>query len=99
MPLYDYFCSDCGAFREMVRMADCALDQPCPSCGSQAQRMLSAPFFADSGDTADAPAQRATRLVAPHVRLRLPSLARLPAEARGPPRAGHVVFGITVIGW
>ena len=44
MPLYDYFCSDCGAFREMVRMADCALDQPCPSCGSQAQRMLSAPM-------------------------------------------------------
>jgi hypothetical protein len=45
-------------FREMVRMADCALDQPCPSCGSQAQRMLSAPFFADSGDTTDTPAQR-----------------------------------------
>ena len=44
MPLYDYFCSDCGSFREMIRMADCALDQPCPSCGSQAQRMLSAPM-------------------------------------------------------
>lgn len=51
MPLYDYFCSDCGAFREMIRMADSALDQPCPSCGAQAQRMLSTPFFADSGDT------------------------------------------------
>ena len=44
MPLYDYFCSDCGSFREMIRIADCALDQPCPSCGSQAQRMLSAPM-------------------------------------------------------
>ena len=58
MPLYDYFCSDCGSFREMIRIADCALDQPCPSCGAQAQRMLSTPFFADSGDTADAPALR-----------------------------------------
>jgi putative FmdB family regulatory protein len=58
MPLYDYFCSDCGSFREMIRIADCALDRPCPSCGRHAQRVLSAPFFADSGDTADAPAQR-----------------------------------------
>jgi hypothetical protein len=42
----------------MIRMADCALDQPCPSCGAQAQRVLSTPFFAYSGGAADAAAQR-----------------------------------------
>ena len=87
MPLYDYFCSDCGAFREMVRMTDSALDQPCPSCGTQAQRMLSAPFFVDRGDTADAPAQRAQGAAGSwraHVRLWLPSLSdfRRPAHVR-----------------
>ena len=93
MPLYDYFCSDCGAFREMVRMADCALDQPCPSCGAQAQRMLSAPFFADRGDTADAPAQRAQ---APPARgatcaASVAVIERLPAE-HGPAHVRATFF-------
>lgn len=58
MPVYDYFCIDCGAFREMARMADWALDQPCPHCAAPAKRLLTTPFFADRGDTADAPPQR-----------------------------------------
>lgn len=54
MPLYDYFCGDCGSFRKMVRMADSAADQPCPRCSSPARRVLVTPFLAGRSDTADA---------------------------------------------
>ena len=58
MVFYEYLCHTHGAFNIMHRLGKAPSQAPCPSCGSQAQRMLSAPFFADRGDTADAPAQR-----------------------------------------
>jgi putative FmdB family regulatory protein len=58
MPLYDYFCADCGGFRKMVRMADSAHAQPCPRCAVPAQRILVSPFLAGRGDSGDAPGPR-----------------------------------------
>ncbi len=58
MPLYDYFCADCGGFRKMVRMADSALAQPCPRCATPVQRILVTPFLAGRGDGGDAPGPR-----------------------------------------
>ncbi len=58
MPLYDYFCADCGGFRKMVRMADSDQAQPCPGCAAPAQRILVTPFLAGRGDADHAPGPR-----------------------------------------
>lgn len=45
MPLYDYVCDACGAFRDWRPMArsDEAVD--CPSCGKASPRSVSMPFL------------------------------------------------------
>lgn len=45
MPLYDYRCERCGAFRAFRPMAESNRLQGCPHCGSLCERSLSAPFL------------------------------------------------------
>ncbi|MGB7975655.1 MAG: zinc ribbon domain-containing protein [Roseiarcus sp.] len=44
MVFYEYLCHADGAFNIMRRLGKAPSNAPCPSCGSQAQRMLSAPM-------------------------------------------------------
>ncbi|MBP8301472.1 MAG: zinc ribbon domain-containing protein [Planctomycetes bacterium] len=46
MPIYDYHCAGCGAFREARPMAESRTPQPCPACGAASERAISAPFLA-----------------------------------------------------
>lgn len=43
MPTYTYDCSQCGSFALNRPLVEYALPQPCPTCGSEAPRVLSAP--------------------------------------------------------
>jgi putative FmdB family regulatory protein len=43
MPFYDYACSDCGLFTEARPIAAFADPCPCPECGKQSPRTLTAP--------------------------------------------------------
>ncbi len=43
MPIYDYFCDECGMFREMRPMVDSSQSCPCPDCQRLAKRMITAP--------------------------------------------------------
>ena len=43
MPLYDYFCTQCGPFREWGAMSEAAMPAPCPDCGGCAPRAITAP--------------------------------------------------------
>ncbi len=43
MPTYDYECEDCGPFTEVRPMAEYDRPQPCPDCGQEAPRLLTAP--------------------------------------------------------
>lgn len=45
MPLYDYLCDDCGAFRDWRGMDLSEQDAPCPSCGKPSKRSISMPFL------------------------------------------------------
>lgn len=47
MPLYDYSCEKCGPFREWESMSRSSDPAPCPSCGCDSQRSITAPFLAD----------------------------------------------------
>ncbi len=47
MPLYDYDCEECGPFTEFRSMSRSADPMPCPTCGTAAERTLTAPFIAD----------------------------------------------------
>jgi putative FmdB family regulatory protein len=40
MPLYEYWCEDCGDFTAMRPMSEFAEPQPCPDCGTPAPRAL-----------------------------------------------------------
>jgi putative FmdB family regulatory protein len=55
MPFYDYACSDCGRFTESRPIAAFADPCPCPECGKQAPRTLTAPALG-AGTTAPAEA-------------------------------------------
>ena len=44
MVFYEYLCHTDGAFNIMRRLGKAPSRAPCPSCGSQAERMLSAPM-------------------------------------------------------
>ncbi|MCI4662497.1 MAG: zinc ribbon domain-containing protein [Neomegalonema sp.] len=47
MPVYEYWCDDCGPFEAMASIARYADPQPCPSCAAQAARvMMTAPRLA-----------------------------------------------------
>jgi len=45
MPLYDYVCDACGAFREWRPMAQSDEAAACPSCGKPSSRSVSMPFL------------------------------------------------------
>lgn len=49
MPLYDYRCERCGAFREFRPMSESATARPCPACALPSARALSAPFLGGNG--------------------------------------------------
>lgn len=40
MPIYEYLCSECGAFTAMRPMAECDLPSDCPTCGASASRVI-----------------------------------------------------------
>ncbi len=43
MPLYEYYCQDChGIFEEIRQMASASQPSPCPVCGREASRIMSA---------------------------------------------------------
>lgn len=47
MPVYEYLCNDCGPFTDMRPMSECDDPQECPSCATEAPRViLTAPHFA-----------------------------------------------------
>ena len=43
MPLYDFTCRDCGAFRELRTIGERNEPCACPSCKKSAQRVVMAP--------------------------------------------------------
>ncbi|MGM0552271.1 MAG: FmdB family zinc ribbon protein [Pseudomonadota bacterium] len=43
MPLYDYRCPNCGDFSDFGRLAESSAPHACPTCGSEAARVISAP--------------------------------------------------------
>jgi putative FmdB family regulatory protein len=43
MPLYGYACATCGPFAAMRPIAQYRAPAPCPVCGAEAQRVVSAP--------------------------------------------------------
>jgi putative FmdB family regulatory protein len=50
MPMYDYLCTHCGPFTEMMPMENYADDAICPDCGAGAPRaLLSVPHFSAMG--------------------------------------------------
>ncbi len=48
MPLYEYDCPTCGRFERIQKFADAPLST-CPTCGSDVQKLLSAPAFQFKG--------------------------------------------------
>ena len=46
MPLYEYECSEHGGFDEQRPMSLASAAAPCPHCGADARRVLSAPNVA-----------------------------------------------------
>ena len=59
MPTYDYECADCGPFTEVRPMAEYAQPQPCPDCGQQAPRLLTAPALGGGAQEVTAAPARA----------------------------------------
>ena len=54
MPIYEYYCADCGAEFEMIRPVSQADElATCEKCGSQARRQLTT--FSFKSDTFTAP--------------------------------------------
>ena len=45
MPLYDYECRDCGAFRDWRPMSEWNADVPCPDCSLPSRRQAAAPML------------------------------------------------------
>jgi len=43
VPVYEYACTDCGAFTALRPMAQGREPHPCPSCGATAPRVLATP--------------------------------------------------------
>jgi putative FmdB family regulatory protein len=54
MPTYDYECADCGPFSDVRPMAEFDRPQPCPDCGVDAPRLLTAPALSGGAQAADA---------------------------------------------
>jgi putative FmdB family regulatory protein len=48
VPLYEYQCPKCGRFELIQKFADAPL-QTCPTCGSEVQKLLSAPAIQFKG--------------------------------------------------
>ena len=48
MPLYEYQCPKCGRFELIQKFSDAPL-QACPTCGSEVQKLLSAPAIQFKG--------------------------------------------------
>lgn len=46
MPMYEYFCDDCGVFSAMNSMSAAQEAKACPDCGCDSRRILSAPRLA-----------------------------------------------------
>lgn len=46
MPIYDYDCRSCGAFRSWAGLSDAQVESACPVCGRLAPRAVSMPFLA-----------------------------------------------------
>ncbi|HEV8359984.1 MAG TPA: zinc ribbon domain-containing protein, partial [Candidatus Thermoplasmatota archaeon] len=42
MPLYEYLCPKCGRFELIRKFSDATLTT-CPTCGSEVQKLFSAP--------------------------------------------------------
>jgi putative FmdB family regulatory protein len=59
MPTYDYECEDCGPFTEVRPMAEYDRPQPCPDCGQNAPRLLTAPSLGGGAQEAVATPARA----------------------------------------
>ena len=47
MPIYGYACEACGPFTDMQPMSRSSEPMPCPDCGNDAPRSISAPFIAN----------------------------------------------------
>ncbi len=45
MPLYDYSCENCGAFRDWRPMSAAAEPADCPTCGHLSSRVITAPYI------------------------------------------------------
>ncbi len=54
MPTYEYECADCGPFSEVRPMAEFDRPQPCPDCGTDAPRLLTAPALSGGAQQTNA---------------------------------------------
>ena len=43
MPVYDFFCRDCGPFEQHRSFAEAGEPMACPSCGRETRRVYSVP--------------------------------------------------------
>lgn len=43
MPLYEFFCAECGPFEQRRAMSQASEPADCPSCAEPAPRLISAP--------------------------------------------------------
>ena len=59
MPTYEYECADCGPFTDVRPMAEYDRPQPCPDCGQEAPRLLTAPSLGGGAQEAVAAPTRA----------------------------------------
>ena len=55
MPYYDYDCRACGTFELRRPLSEFALPAPCPKCGQESARKLSAPYVAGSATSSNTP--------------------------------------------
>ena len=49
MPLYEFRCDACGVFEDWRILSESSVPAPCPSCGTSARRIFSAPRLQLSG--------------------------------------------------
>lgn len=46
MPIYEYDCQECGIFTRLAKISESSMPAPCPECGEESPRIISAPSLA-----------------------------------------------------
>lgn len=87
VPVYEFSCETCGAFEALRTIEEASEPMLCPTCGSSARRLYSAPGVTRTSATvAQAHARNERSAHEPEVVQRPPPEAPAPAPS---PRRGH----------